>query len=141
MSNFGLITSLLQLGDATSRNLEFSHRSDVFVRYGEETITESNLLELRRRHARHVRIEMFSHHQESKNGADWEWHIVGYRRTLKMRVQAKRLTCNDVLQIKHKVKSTGKEQRLRVSGMEFPRLCMHCLSGSKSRQIAIPRGV
>ena len=131
MSNFGLIVNLLRLGDATSRNLEFSHQRDVFVSYGEETITETNLLELRRRHAKYVHIEMFSHHQESKNGADWEWHIVGNRRTLKMRVQAKRLKCNGVLQIKHTVKSTGKEQRqLLIDGAQAENMkavyCIYC---------------
>ena len=39
-----ITTTFLELGDATSRNLEFSHRDDVSVSYGEETITESNLL-------------------------------------------------------------------------------------------------
>ena len=81
---------------------------------------------------------MFSHHQESKNGADWEWHIVGYRRTLKMRVQAKRLTCNDVLQIKHTVKSTGKEQRqLLIDGAQAenmkPVYCIYCTEPQRSR--------
>ncbi len=45
-----MTATLLQLGDSTSRNLEFSHRRDVWVSYGEETITESNRLEIRRRH-------------------------------------------------------------------------------------------
>ena len=131
MSNFSLIRSLLQLGDSTSRNLAFSHRRDVFVSCGEETISETNLLELRRRHARHVRIEMFSHHQEAKNGADWEWHVVGYRRSLKMRVQAKRLQRDDILKIKHTVKSTGKEQRqllihsAQAQNMK-PIFCIYC---------------
>ena len=45
-----MVTTFLELGDATSRNLEFSHRPKVYVSYGEETITETNLLEIRRRH-------------------------------------------------------------------------------------------
>lgn len=111
VSRFRLVASLLQLGDATSRNLEFSHRDDVFVSYGEETITESNLLELRRRHPQRVRLEMFTKHQEAVNGADWEWHIIGRRLSLKMRVQAKRLQRNGVLRVRHKVKSSGMQQR------------------------------
>ena len=111
VSHSRLVASLLQLGDATSRNLDFSHRDDVFVSYGEETITESNLLELRRRHPQHIRLEMFTKHQEAGNGADWEWHIIGRRLSLKMRVQAKRLQKNGVLRVRHMVKSTGKEQR------------------------------
>ena len=106
-----IVASLLELGDATSRNLEFSHRDDIFVSYGEETITETNLLELRRRHPDDIRLEMFSKPQEARNGADWEWHIVGRRRTIKMRVQAKRLQCNGVLRVKHVVKSSGSQQR------------------------------
>ena len=36
-----LTLTFLELGDATSRNLEFSHCNDVWVSYGEETITET----------------------------------------------------------------------------------------------------
>ena len=106
-----LTLTFLELGDATSRNLEFSHCDDVWVSYGEETITESNLLEIRRRHPEHVRVRTFPKQVEATNGADWEWHIVGLKRTLSMRVQAKRLQRNGVLKVKHTVKSTGEEQR------------------------------
>ena len=51
--------TFLELGDATSCNLKFSHRDDVWVSYGEETITETNLLEIRRRHPEHVRVRTF----------------------------------------------------------------------------------
>ncbi len=106
-----MTATLLRLGDSTSRNLEFSHRPDVWVSYGEETITESNLLEIRRRHPELVRVRTFPKREEAKSGADWEWHIVGRRRTFKMRVQAKRLQSNGVLKVKHKVKSSGRQQR------------------------------
>ncbi len=76
-----LMHTFLDLGDATSRNLGFSHRSDVWVSYGEETITETNLPEIRRRHPHHVRVRTFPKQVEARNGADWEWHIVGLRRT------------------------------------------------------------
>ena len=115
--------TLLQLGDSTSRNLEFSHRPDVWVSYGEETITESNLLEIRRRHPEVVRVRTFPKPKEAKNGADWEWHIVGRRRTFKMRVQAKRLQSNGVLKVKHKVKSSGRQQRcLLIAGARAARM-------------------
>ena len=94
---FAITATLLRLGDSTSRNLEFSHRPDVWVSYGEESITESNLLEIRQRHPEIVRVRTFPKPKEAKNGADWEWHIVGRRRTVKMRVQAKRLQRNGVL--------------------------------------------
>ena len=101
--------TFLELGDATSRNLEFSHCDDVWVSYGEETITETNLLEIRRRHPERVRVRTSPKPLEARNGADWEWHIVGWSRTLKMRVQAKRLQRNGVLKVRHKVKSSGKQ--------------------------------
>ena len=129
--NLAMTATLIELGDATSRNLEFSHRSDVWVSYGEETITETNLLEIRRRHPEQVRVRTFPKRVEGQNGADWEWHIIGRELTLKMRVQAKRLQCNDVLKIKHVVKSSGAQQRdlliagARAAGMK-PVYCIYC---------------
>ena len=135
--------TLLELGDATSRNLEFSHRDDVCVSYGEETITETNLLEIRRRHPELVGVYTFPKPREAKNGADWEWHVVGRRQTLKMRVQAKRLQSNGVLKVKHKVKSSGKQQRdLLVSGARADRMkavyCIYCTE--RQRRIWKARG-
>ena len=126
-----ITATFLELGDATSRNLEFSHRDDVWVSYGEETITETNLLEIRRRHPQLVRLRTFPKLVEAKNGADWEWHVVGRRRTLKMRVQAKRLQRNDMLKVRHKVKSSGKQQRdLLIAGALAARMkavyCIYC---------------
>ena len=100
-----LVATFLELGDATSRNLEFSQH-DGWVSYGEETITETNLLEIRRRHPGRVHIHTFPKPKEARNGADWEWHLVGRKWTLKMRVQAKRLQRDDVLKVKHEVKSS-----------------------------------
>ena len=108
---FEMAATFLELGDATSCNLAYSHRQNEGVSYGEETITETNLLEIRRRHPKHVHLHTFSRHAESRNGADWERHIVGRRRTLKMRVQAKRVQRNKVLKIAHEVKSSGGQQR------------------------------
>ena len=102
-----LVSTLEHLGDLTSRNLEYSYRPDVPVSYGEETITETNLLELRRRHSDVVHLRTFSKHQESKIGADCVWYIVGDKRTLKMRVQAKRVQRNGVLKIRHAVGLSG----------------------------------
>ena len=99
--------------------------------YGEETITETNLLEIRRRHPHHVRVRTFPKQVEATNGADWEWRIVGLRRTLGMRVQAKRLQRNGVLKVRHTVKSSGKEQRdLLIAGSMAegmkPVYCIYC---------------
>lgn len=105
-----LLYSLLELGHATSQNLAFAHRKDVNISYGEETITETNLLELRRRHPNIITLNTFGKKKEAKNGADWEWHIIGRHRTFRMRVQAKRLQANNNLKIPHTVQSTGKQQ-------------------------------
>ena len=129
--NFDIAATFVELGDATSRNLAFSQGKGVGVSYGEETITETNLLEIRRRHPKLVRLHAFSKHSEAQNGADWEWHIVGHRRTLKMRVQAKRVQRNKVLKIAHEVKSSGKQQRdllmagAVAAGMK-PVYCIYC---------------
>ena len=109
--NLDLALTFLELGHATSRNLEFSHQKSVWVSYGEETITETNLLEIRRRHSLRIRLHTFNRHEEAKNGADWEWRIVGQRRTLKMRVQAKRVQSDGILKIAHQVKSSKMQQR------------------------------
>ena len=131
-----MAATFVELGDATSRNLAFSQGKGVGVSYGEETITETNLLEIRRRHSKHVYLHTFSKHAESQNGADWEWHIVGRKRTLKMRVQAKRVQRDKVLKIKHEVKSSGKQQRkLLIDGADAagmkPVYCIYCTEGQR----------
>lgn len=110
MQSQSLVFTLAELAHATSQNLGFSQEKDVHVSYGEETITETNLLELRRRHPDIIKLETFSKKDEAKNGADWEWHIIGRHWVFKMRVQAKRLQKDDKLKIKHTVKSSGAEQ-------------------------------
>lgn len=132
-----IVTTFLELGDTTSHNLDFSHREDAFVSYGEETITENNLLEIRRRHIDPVHLKTFSKPKEGKSGADWEWHIIGHKWTLKMRVQAKRVQCDDTLKIKYKVKSSGKQQRdlllekAQADDMK-PLYCIYCTEPQRS---------
>lgn len=105
-----LLRSLLELAHATSQNLGFAHCPKVHVSYGEETITETNLLELRRRHPSIITLNTFAKKKEALIGADWEWRIIGRHRTFRMRVQAKRLQKNDKLKIPHKIQSSGAEQ-------------------------------
>ena len=105
-----LLNSLLELAHATSQNVQFAHRKDVNVSYGEETITETNLLELRRRHPGVIELHTFGKKIEATNGADWEWHIKGRARTFRMRVQAKRLQQDNRLKIPHVVKSSKQAQ-------------------------------
>lgn len=95
-----LLSTLLELGHQTSQNLGFAQASGPGITFGEETITETNLLELKRRNPSKVVLKSFSKAQESKaTGADWEWHIIGRAYTLKLRVQAKRI---------HRAGGTGK---------------------------------
>ena len=132
-----LVATLEHSGDVISRNLEFSYRPDVPVSYGEETITETNLLELRRRHLDVVHLRTFSKHQESKIGADWEWYIVGRKRTLKMLVQAKRVQRNGVLKLRHAVGQSGGQQRdLLIEAAQANRMrpmyCIYCTEAQRS---------
>lgn len=66
--------AFLGLGDATLCNLEFSRGGDVWVSYGEEAISESDLLEIRQRHPKYVRVRTFPKQVEATNGLNWEWH-------------------------------------------------------------------
>ncbi len=74
MLNLDFNLTFLVPGDATSRNLAFSHCDDVWVSYVEETITETNLLEIRRRHPERVRVRTFPKQVQATNGVDWKWH-------------------------------------------------------------------
>ena len=60
--------------------------------FSEETITETVLLDLKVHHPNSLFIQPFSKHQESWNGADWEWWIGRDGNWLGMRVQAKRIS-------------------------------------------------
>ncbi|PHS24395.1 MAG: hypothetical protein COA85_08395 [Robiginitomaculum sp.] len=59
--------------------------------FGEETITETLLLELRRRYKKNIRVDSFDKFEESNNGADWEWWFGHGTSWIGMRVQAKRI--------------------------------------------------
>lgn len=133
-----LLQTLLELGHSTSQNLDFAHSPGVNVSYGEETITETNLLEIRRRHPQRVTLLTFSKTQESKNtGADWEWHIIGRFYTLKMRVQAKRIySAGGIGNLKQMGKAALKPQidllidDAKVNGL-FPAYCFLLLRTAK----------
>jgi hypothetical protein len=132
----GLLNSLLELANATSQNLAFAHRDDVSVSYGEETITESNLLELRRRHPQAITLSTFGKKAESLIGADWEWHIIGQHWTFRMRVQAKRLQKDNKLKIPHAVKSSGSQQiELLISDAKIHNLMpVYCFYASEDQR-------
>lgn len=62
------------------------------ISISETTLTELNLLEIKRRHPTKVYIQKFSQQDEGKRtGADWEWWIGSNSQWLGIRVQAKRL--------------------------------------------------
>jgi Family of unknown function (DUF6615) len=65
------------------------------VRFGEETITDLLLLDLKRQSSAHIRVFQTRKHLEALQGTDWEWWIgsdrVGW---LRYAVQAKRLQIN-----------------------------------------------
>lgn len=119
-----LCQTLLELGDAVSRNLSLSYACD--ISYGEETITESCLLELWRRHSPIVNIQTFCKKEEAKNGADWEWHLIGKVYTLRMRVQAKRLAKN--------AKSFRSLFTYKAKGASHPQLKM-LISDAKAQKL------
>ncbi|MBR2690441.1 MAG: hypothetical protein IKE42_21525 [Aquamicrobium sp.] len=141
-----LLHTLLELGHATSQNLEFAHSPDVKVSYGEETITETNLLEIRRRHPHKVRLLTFSKSQESKNtGADWEWHIVGKFYTLKMRIQAKRIhKAGGIGNLNQMGKGAAKPQidllieDAKVNNL-FAGYCFYCAEPQRSHWVKDPK--
>lgn len=134
--NLEPVHTFLELGNSTSRNLEYSCLKDVQLNYGEETISETNLLEIRRRHEGRVYVRAFTRHEEGKNGADWEWHIIGTRRTLKMRVQAKRTQCDGSLVVAYKGKNSNVHQReLLMKGAREEEMkaiyCIYCTNSQR----------
>lgn len=68
-----------------------------FMPYGEETITETVLLDLATQHPKELKIFPLNKAQEGKVGADWEWCFYNKRRTRfqPMLVQAKLLDDRD----------------------------------------------
>ena len=68
------------------------------ISISETTLTELNLLEIKRRHPTKVYIKKFSQQDEGKiTGADWEWWIGSNSQWLGIRVQAKRLKADNAL--------------------------------------------
>ena len=96
------------------------------VSYGEETITENNLLEIRRRHPELVRVRTFPKHKEAKNGAELGMAHSGEGEQSRCdlpRDLAKRLQCNGILKVKYRVESSGRQQRsLLIAGARAARM-------------------
>lgn len=61
------------------------------ISYGEESLTDANLLELQIKHPFEIKTKSFTRHQESINGADWEWWLGSGDQWLGIRIQAKKI--------------------------------------------------
>ncbi len=99
---------------------------------GEETITELNLLEIRRKHPQEVLLHKFTKRKESLMGADWEWWLTGSsRRWLGLRVQAKivNLKLGTFPHLHYKGKSGYQTDVLihRALSDNPPRIPLYCL--------------
>lgn len=125
-----IVKTLAELGDEVSRNLSFSYQDAVSVSYGEETITESCLLSLKRKHPKAVNIESFSKTKESYiTGADWEWHFVGTQLVASYRVQAKRVSRKGTIsgiQRKAKTATTAQADLLISNALSQNMIPLHC---------------
>lgn len=85
-----LCCSFIRLGDETWHNIASAWQ--VGLLHSEETITETNLFYLQRRHPWNIRIRAFHRRREARTGADWEWWIGGRGSWFGMRVQAKKMS-------------------------------------------------
>lgn len=87
--------SLLNLALKTWKRRASAKRHGMF--YGEETITETNLLDLTDTFPGLVSIVQFNKMREGGTGADWAWSFVSAdgRHNMPMLVQAKLLDLND----------------------------------------------
>ncbi len=58
---------------------------------GEESITDWSLYEISQRIKNSGYVKFNRHEEARKTGADWEWWFIGNRRSLRLRIQAKKL--------------------------------------------------
>lgn len=135
-----VVKTLIEMGDRVSRDLFYAYQDHVGVSLGEETITESCLLELKRKHPKVVEIETFSKAIESKTtGADWEWHFKLSHGVYSFRVQAKRVTKQGSISgIQRKSRSATKPQAdLLIEDADryglFPLHCFYCCNDHQKK--------
>lgn len=82
-----LCTTFKRLSEWTWEEIEIS--KSVSFQLKEETLTDQNLLQLKRRHAKEIHTHVFNKHEEGKNGADWEWWLTDGTTYYGFRIQAK----------------------------------------------------
>jgi hypothetical protein len=137
--------ALVELADEVSRNLSFAYQDNIRVSYGEETITESCLLNLKRQLGSLVQIDTFSKSKESKvTGADWEWHFLGAKLVASFRVQAKRVTKNGRISgvLRQSKTSTAPQADLLISDAKkhnmVPLHCFYCAEEHRTKWVSAP---
>lgn len=113
--------------------------------WGEESNTEFLLLNLKLHHPTEVRVTAFSKHEESVNGADWEWWFVSPGAYYGMRVQAKRIKESNGTfgYLRYKAKSSPKDQMTNLidearSDRLTPVYCFYAASDQPSWNPAWP---
>ena len=133
----GIQQTLQRLGDQTSRNLEQAYELHPTVRLGEEAITEHNLLALATTHPRGIQIQAFGKKEEAKNGADWEWEIIGRLYEWKIRVQAKRVSKDGfVRNLNYQNKFGSQLDQLIASHDTYPIVCFYSATRHRTRLTA-----
>lgn len=141
-----LTLTLIRLADTVSRNLSLAYTDTCGVSYGEETITETCLLDLKRMHDADVQSHTFSKHKESKvTGADWEWHFLGKKWAASFRVQAKRVKKNGGISgIFQKAKTaTDHQVDLLIADADsvnmIPIHCFYCAEEHRTKWVSAPQ--
>lgn len=109
----------------------------------EETITDTNMLELKERNSRDVVSHVFSKSAEGRLGADWEWWITNPSRTrwLGLRVQAKILNLAEdkFLHLHYRSGGTSQARRLEVVALRDGLVPLYCLYLHSSDASQYPR--
>jgi hypothetical protein len=110
------------------------HSRDWNYQPNEVGITDRNLVELRRKCSTHVRIYPCTQHEETQNGADWEWWITDdHIRWTGYRIQAKviNLVSNEFKQLHYSKDGIFQNDKLITSALQNsdkPRLIpLYCL--------------
>lgn len=101
-------------------------------RQGEETITNINLLEIKRARLREVRIPKINKANEFKTGIDWEWWIGSNQRGWwRYVVQAKKIdSCGRYNKLRHKIGSNFQIDILEAYAKSNQCIPLYCFYNS-----------
>ncbi len=119
--------ALEQLAEATWDRLRLAR--DLGVRFGEETLTDLILLELKRALPDQMQIAQMTNVEEARSGADWEWWIRRQHHWVRYVVQAKRLNLrNDrYTGLTHRIGSQYQFDVLRGYALRNGAMPIYCL--------------